>query len=247
MRELDTAPPSPLPSCAIVGRGRLGTALVGALSAAGVEVAGPIGRGDVPGGAGLVLLCIPDGEIAPTAAAMRPGPVVGHCSGALALDAIAPRHEALGLHPLMTVTGPAAPLAGAGAAVAGTTPRALAWATELAERLEMVPFTLADDDRAAYHAAASMASNYLVALEAAAERLGAPTGLRREHLVALVRGAVDGWARLGPRAALTGPIARGDGATVARQRASVAARAPELAPLWDALADRTRALAGAAP
>jgi len=246
MRELDSTPPPSLPSCAIVGRGRLGRALASALPAVGVEVLGPLGRAEFPGEAGLVLLCVPDAEITATAAALAPGLVVGHCSGSLGLDALAP-HEALGLHPLMTVTGPGARLAGAGAAVAGTTPRALVWATELAERLEMVPFTLADDDRAAYHAAASMASNHLVALQAAAERLGTPTGLRREHLVALVRGAVDGWARLGPRAALTGPIDRGDAVTVARQRAAVAARAPELAPLGDALAERTRALAGAAP
>ncbi len=178
MRELDSTPPPSLPSCAIVGRGRLGTALASALPAVGVEVLGPLGRAEFPGEAGLVLLCVPDAEITATAAALAPGLVVGHCSGSLGLDALAP-HEALGLHPLMTVTGPGAPLAGAGAAVAGTTPRA--------------------------------------------------------------------WARLGPRAALTGPIARGDAVTVARQRAAVAARAPELAPLWDALAERTRALAGAAP
>ena len=55
------------------------------------------------------------------------------------------------------------------------------------------------------------------------------------------RAAVENWAALGAERALTGPIARGDEATVARQRAAIAERAPELLPLWDALAEATRA------
>src|SRR5689334_21151888 len=80
--------------------------------------------------------------------------------------------------------------------------------------------------RPAYHAAASIASNYLVTLQAAAEDVATATGLSREEaraiLVPLVRGAVENWAVRGPEAALTGPIARGDEATVARQRDAVA-------------------------
>jgi predicted short-subunit dehydrogenase-like oxidoreductase (DUF2520 family) len=60
-----------------------------------------------------------------------------------------------------------------------------------------------------------------------------------------VRATVENWAALGPERALTGPDRRGDEATVDRQRAAVADRAPDLLPLFDALADRTRALAGA--
>jgi predicted short-subunit dehydrogenase-like oxidoreductase (DUF2520 family) len=52
------------------------------------------------------------------------------------------------------------------------------------------------------------------------------------------------WAELGPARALTGPIARGDEAVVARHRATVAERTPHLLPLWDALAEQTRAVAG---
>ena len=88
-----------------------------------------------------------------------------------------------------------------------------------------------------------MASNYLVTLEDAAERLGAVAGVEREPFVPLVRAAVENWARLGARRALTGPIVRGDAATAARQRDAVAARTPELLPLWDALTEATRALA----
>jgi predicted short-subunit dehydrogenase-like oxidoreductase (DUF2520 family) len=147
------------------------------------------------------------------------------------------------MHPLMTVTPDGATFAGAACAVAGDTPRSLAMARELARALGMSPFAVADADRALYHAAASMASNYLMTLEGAAERLAAMVGIQRAQLVPLVRAAVENWARAGARAALTGPIARGDESTAARQRAAVAARAAELLPLWDALATATRELA----
>jgi predicted short-subunit dehydrogenase-like oxidoreductase (DUF2520 family) len=143
------------------------------------------------------------------------------------------------MHPLMTAP---ASFEGAGAAVAGSTDRALATATALAERLGMRPFEIDDEDRAAYHAAASIASNYLVALEDTAERVLATTGASREMLVPLVRATVENWARDGA-AALTGPIARGDEQTVQRQRAAIAERVPELLPVFDALTERTRHVA----
>ena len=235
VRELD--------SIAIVGAGRLGSALAGALRAAGLSVTGPLGRGADAAGHGLALLCVPDTEIAAAAEHVRT-PLVGHSSGATGLDVLA-GHEALSLHPLMTVPAGAGPeaFAGAGCAVDGTTPRALAVAHRLAKALGMRATRVADGDRAAYHAAASMAANFLVTLEGAAERLAATAGVERELLVPLVRAAQENWAARGARAALTGPIARGDEATVARQRAAVAERAPELLALFDALADATRALA----
>jgi predicted short-subunit dehydrogenase-like oxidoreductase (DUF2520 family) len=236
MRELD--------SIAVVGAGRLGTALAAALRAAGLDVRGPLGRGEPPGDAGIVLLCVPDAEIAAAAATIPPGPLVGHCSGATGLDILTGR-EAFGLHPLMTVAAGADPavLQGAGAAIAGTSPRALAIAMALAKAAGMTPTSVSDVDRAAYHAAASIASNFLVALEGAAERIAATANVDREMLVPLARAAVENWASRGAVNALTGPIARGDEATVARQRAAVAERAPDLLPLFDALADATRALA----
>lgn len=228
---------------AVVGDGRLGRALTAALPADG-----PFGRGHDGAGHDVVLLCVPDAEIAAAAAAVarRDGLLVGHCSGATTLDVLAP-HEAFGLHPLLAVTAAGAAFAGAHAAVAGTTPRALATARALAGQLGLLPTTIDDADRAAYHAAASAASNFLVTLEGAAERLLATTGAPRELLVPLVRGAVEQWAQLGPRRALTGPVARGDEATVARQRAAVAERTPELLGLWDALVAATRDLAAGVP
>jgi predicted short-subunit dehydrogenase-like oxidoreductase (DUF2520 family) len=114
----------------------------------------------------------------------------------------------------------------------------------------MRPFPIDDDGRPAYHAAASVASNFLVTLQAAAERIAAGAGLdpgaARELLAPLVRTTVDSWASLGPERALTGPVARGDRATVEAQRRAVADAAPELLTLFDELVERTEALAGRA-
>ena len=233
MRELD--------SIAIVGAGRLGTVLAAALGAPS-----PLGRGADARGATAVLLCVPDAEIAAAAAAIEPGPLVGHCSGATGLDVLSP-HEAFSLHPLMTVPGgaPRDVLDGAGCAVDGSTPRALELAHALAARLGMLATRVTDQDRAAYHAAASIASNFLVTLEGAAERLAATAGVERALLAPLVRGAVENWAARGAEEALTGPIARGDDETVARQRAAVAERTPDLLPLFDAMVDATRAVVAA--
>jgi predicted short-subunit dehydrogenase-like oxidoreductase (DUF2520 family) len=245
MRELERDSTSDTPSCgrlAIVGQGRVGHALADALRAVGYEVEGPLGRGANGAGADYVLLCVPDGEIARAAGSILPGPLVGHCSGATGLGPLVP-HEAFSLHPLMTVTTTGADFAGAGAAIDGGTPRALALARKLARSLNMRPVEIGESDRPAYHAAASIASNFLITLEAAAERLGATVGLEREQLVPLVRAAVENWARLGPERALTGPVARGDEATVARQREAVAEAAPELLELFDALVNATRELA----
>jgi predicted short-subunit dehydrogenase-like oxidoreductase (DUF2520 family) len=244
MRELERDP-SDDPSCcslAIIGQGRMGTALAAALHDAGWPVEGPLGRGADGSRADAVLLCVPDDQIGPAASVLASGRLVGHCSGATGLDALSP-HEAFSLHPLMTVTPDGAHFEGAGAAIAGTTPRALELAGALADGLGMRSVEIPDADRAAYHAAASIASNFLITLEAAAERLATTAGTDRELLVPLVRASVENWASLGARRALTGPVARGDEATVARQRGAIAERAPDLLPLFEALVDATRALA----
>jgi predicted short-subunit dehydrogenase-like oxidoreductase (DUF2520 family) len=248
MRELEReiSPPFTRSRLAIIGGGRLGTALARALRDAGYDVAGPLGRGEIADLDGppvdAFLLCVPDTEIAHAAALISPGPLVGHCSGATGLDALAP-HEAFSMHPLMTVTAQGARFTGAGGAIAGTGERALRFAAGLAAALGMRVVEIAEEDRAAYHAAASIASNFLVTLEAAAERVADSAGADRSLLVPLVRATVENWATLGPQRALTGPVARGDELTVTRQRQAVAERAPELLPLFDALADATRALA----
>jgi len=235
----DQLPPGEI---AIIGRGRMGEALASALDDAGVPVRGPLGRGDTGEGAAVVLLCVPDREIAAAASAVIDGPLVGHVSASAPLNLMAP-HERFGLHPLLSVVGRGADFHGATCAVDGTTERALGVARALAQRLGMTPRLIAADDRALYHAAASAASNFLVTLEGMAERLAAEVGVDRSALAPLVRATVENWAARGAADALTGPIARGDAETAARQREAVAARVPDLIPLWDALASGTRALA----
>lgn len=250
-------PPTDLTSgvtrLAIVGAGRLGTALVTALQRSGspldagsrLDVIGPLGRGANADGCDAALLCVPDREIAAAAATITPELIVGHCSGATGLQPLAP-HEAFSLHPLMTVSAAGAEFAGATAAIDASSDRALLLAKRIAAQLSMEVVHVDPTDRVAYHAAASIASNFLITLEAAAERLAATAGVRREALVPLVRATVESWATLGPERALTGPVARGDEATVALQREAVADRAPDLLRLFDALTAATRAL-GAVP
>ncbi len=225
---------------AIVGPGRVGTALARAFGAAGIEVEGPLGRGEAPQSE-VVLLCVPDTEITAAAAALD-GHVVGHTSGATPLDDVA-----FGLHPLQTVAGADTSFEGCGCAIAGSTPEALELARGLALAVGMEPFEIDDSARAAYHAAASIASNFVVTLEWMAERVAATAGIApgdaRRMLAPLVRRTVDNWAELGPQAALTGPVARGDEVTVARQRKAIADAAPDLLPLFDALVEQTKAVA----
>ncbi len=244
---------------AIVGAGRLGSALAHALRRAGYEVDGPAGRGESPTG-DAVVLCVPDAEI-PAAAGAIAGlsALVGHTSGATPLSALDPARragaEVFGLHPLQTFAPTRAAksgrFAGSGCAVAGSSAGARRAATSIAERLGMLPFELSDDDRPAYHAAASIASNFLVTLQTAAETMAAAAGIPRSDartlLAPLVRATVDNWSELGGERALTGPVARGDHATVAAQREAVERAEPDLLALFDALVDRTRLLAAQRP
>ena len=224
---------------AIVGRGRVGTALARAFAGAGIDVEGPLGRGEQPA-ADVVLLCVPDAEIA-NAAAAADARFVGHVSGATPLDAVD-----FGLHPLQTVTGPDTSFDGCGCAIAGSSPEALELARALALAARMEPFEIDDSARAAYHAAASIASNFLVTLEWMAERVAAAAGIdgadARRMLAPLVRRTVDNWVELGPADALTGPVARGDEVTVQRQRKAIETVAPDLLPAFDALVDATRSV-----
>jgi predicted short-subunit dehydrogenase-like oxidoreductase (DUF2520 family) len=240
------------PRLGVVGAGRLGSALAIALRAAGYPVEGPAGRGERPLDCEAIVLCVPDTEI-PAAAAGVAGaaPVIGHTSGATPLAALEPAGAAgyFGLHPLQSFGGksPSAAFHGSGCAVAGSTPAALGLAQRIARDLGMTPFEIEERGRAAYHAAASVASNFLVTLEASAERLAGGAGLTPERaralLAPLVLQTAANWAELGPERALTGPVARGDDATVAAQRAAVEQSAPELLTLFDELVERTRELA----
>lgn len=227
----------------IVGRGRMGTALARLLPDAAIA-----GRGATGAAYELVLLAVPDAEISAAAARIAPGPIVAHLSGATGLGVLGAR-EAFSVHPLLAVTGADTDFAGAYAAIDATSERALAAAEHLADELALRTFRVASADRPAYHAAASIAANFLVTVEDFAERLAATAGVPRVALAPLASAALTGWARDGA-AALTGPIARGDDATVSAQRAALADRCadttnlePQDLALFDALTAATRALA----
>lgn len=206
---------------------------------------GPHGRGYTGDADAVVLLCVPDDAIASAASFVLPGPLIGHCSGASGLDVLGDR-PGFSVHPLMTVTPAGADFRGVFAAVDGSSPAALGTGEALSRAAGLRPVRVAGRDRVAYHAAASIAANYLVTLEAAAAELLATTGLDREVLVPLARAALENWSRLGP-AALTGPVARGDTGTLTRHRAAMAERVPELVGLLDVLVAATQRLAGRAP
>lgn len=225
----------------MVGNGRLGNAVAVALRAAGIPVSGPHGRGYTGAGNAAVLLCVPDDAIAAAASKIVSGPLVAHCSGASTLSVLGDR-PGFSVHPLMTVTQQGADFAGVWAAVAATDPDALAAANALAAALRLRTVPVADADRAAYHAAAAFAANFLVTVESAAAQLMSTVGLDRVVLLPLARAALENWGRDGS-AALTGPVARGDDRTVALHRDAIAERTPELRGLFDALVEATERLA----
>ena len=204
-----------------------------------------------PAGFGIVLLCVPDDairEVCEAAApSLEPGTFVGHVSGATRLDALSSAADAdcetFSLHPLQTIPTAQTDLAGAPCAISASSAEGMTVARGLAERLGMRPFEVPEEGRAAYHAAASMASNFLIALEESAASLMEAAGVQdaREVLAPLVLRSAANWADAGA-AALTGPIARGDEATVTLHLEALATMTPELRPLYEALAERTRAL-----
>ncbi|BDZ39776.1 Rossmann-like and DUF2520 domain-containing protein [Microbacterium suwonense] len=240
---MSASPEPSLATIALIGAGRLGGVLAGALHHAGFAVQGPFGREDRIPASDIALLCVPDAEIPAAAAKARPhATLVGHVSGATNLDDVD-----FSIHPLQTFTGAEAPdvFHGIGAAVAGRTPEALRTATRLADALGAHPFTVDDVHRATYHAAASLASNLVLTVLDAAEQVALAAGIRdpRTLLAPLVARTVDNWTRDGAAVALTGPIARGDDATVQRQQDAVSAATPGLIPLFDQLCTSTRDLA----
>jgi predicted short-subunit dehydrogenase-like oxidoreductase (DUF2520 family) len=237
-----------------VGAGKVGTSIHRAALAAALDVA-IAGRDDAAAAvqdAEAILLCVPDEAISEVAAILAPqaksARFAGHTSGASTLAALEPFATAgaatFSLHPLQTVPDTATDFTACPAAIAGSDDEALAFARRLAERLAMRPFEVPEERRAAYHAAAAIASNFLVALEQSAAELLERAGVddARELLSPLVLRTAANWSERGADA-LTGPIARGDEATVARHLEAVRAVDPELAELYSALAARTRAIA----
>ena len=215
----------------IGARGRVGSAVSERLAERGVRLDAP--EPDV------VLIRVPDRSIADVAASVEPGPWVAHVSGATPLAELAPHERRFGLHPLQTFTlrRGAEQLDGAWAAVTAESEEARAVATKLATVLGLRPFPLEDDRRAAYHAGAAIASNYLVTLRHAAGSLLEAAGAPPEALDPLMLRTIENGFEL------TGPIQRGDWETVDRHLDAIRRERPELESLYRVLADATVAVA----
>jgi predicted short-subunit dehydrogenase-like oxidoreductase (DUF2520 family) len=214
-------------SVMVIGRGRVGAALTARLLERRISVD--------DNHADLVLLCVPDSAIREVARALEPGPWVAHVSGATPLTALDPHTRRFGLHPLQTFTKRrgAEQIDGAWAAVTAEHPDARTRGFWLAELLGLRPFEISDASRGLYHAGAAIASNYLVTLYRAASRLLELAGAPPEALVPLMRRTIDNGFEL------TGPIARGDWATVEAHLAAISRNAPELEPMYRSLAKVT--------
>ena len=212
----------------VIGRGRVGSAVAARLEERGVAL-----REDGE----LVLLCVPDSSIAAVARGLSPGRWVAHVSGATPLTALDPHPRRFGIHPLQTFTRSrgAEQLDGACAAIGAENEEARARGRELARLLGLRPFDLDEAARPAYHAGAAIASNYLVTLHRAASRLFEAAGAPPEALIPLMTRTIENGFEL------TGPISRGDRQTVEAHVRAIQAEAPELEPMYSALAEATRA------
>lgn len=247
-----------------VGAGRLAASLAAALSAAGYPIrvvasrdrpsaatlASSLGTESAPADAvvracDLVFLTVPDSQISELARSLpwRPGQSIVHCSGALGLDALAAASDhgaTIGcFHPLQTFPSRTPePLRFQGISCGIEAPEPLGQYLEtLAADLGALSFRLEGVDRRLYHAAAVFMSNHLVALASAAARLWELAGLdssARGAVSPLMLSAASNVATLPLRDALTGPVARGDIATVQGHLAALAG-APDLRELYRAL------------
>ncbi len=202
-------------SACVVGAGRVGTAL-----AARLDEHVPTRRTahDLElGEAELVVLCVPDRAIAEVAQAIPTGPWIAHTSGARSVAELDPHDRRFSLHPLQTFTLEGGPeqLDGAWAAISGETPEALDAAHELAGLLGLKAFELEDAQRPLYHAAAIMASPFLVTLHDVAASLMEAAGGPPEALTPLMLRTIENGFQH------TGPQVRNDQETLQRAGAAV--------------------------
>ena len=240
----------------VAGPGRAGMSLALAFRAAGHELAGVLGRGsaaeaarrletdelswdELLPAADVLVISVRDDAVGEIADRLAPRAIgVGaavHVSGSVPVDALSSLADVGlpigGFHPLQSLPDPdvgTTRLAGAWVGVASDDQDLHDRLVELGRSIGMVPFELSDGARPLYHAGASAAANYVVGCLALAERLFAAADVPWEAARPLVDAVVKNATDLGPDAALTGPIARGDVATVEHQRAAIREAAPEL-------------------
>ena len=232
----------------VVGTGRAGRSLIGALADTNWRYQGGLGRNDdltdAAVGVDAVLITVPDDAIAEVARAIKPtAAVLIHASGAKTLDVLEPHVQRASVHPLVSLpdpeTGAARLRDGAAFAVAGHH-----LAADLVDAVGGRAIAVEERHRSLYHAAASVSANHLVVLcsqvERIADLIGVPVNLYWELMAA----TLDNVRRLGARGALTGPAARGDTATVETHLEALIDLSIGDADLYRTLATRAARLGG---
>jgi len=216
--DLPSAPPTPF-TVVILGAGRVGTSFARALERAGHEILAELHRDDDPSPierADVVVVSVPDDSLFEAAGVVarlaKPGTAVVHTCG---LEGLAPLFDC---GPLVAAIHPACPVARQDQSLDGVTfgvtcPDPMReWTEAFVRDLGGIPWHVTDEERVLYHAALVMASNFAVSLAGdSAELLG-----EHQAILPLLRATVENIAALGPDAALTGPVVRGDAGTVRR-------------------------------
>ncbi len=209
--------------------------------------------------ADVVFIATPDGAIREVCEGIakgkgfRTGQIVAHLSGALTSEELQAARacgaKGMALHPMQTFADPqqgAKNLIGASFSLEGD-PEAVAFGREVVEALSGRVFVIPKEQKALVHAALCVASNYLVTVADMAarmlERAGIEKGEALEAMLPLIQGTVNNLARDGLPSALTGPISRGDAATITRHLKAMEELAPEVLDLYRRLGEHTVRLA----
>ncbi|MFT5533491.1 MAG: putative short-subunit dehydrogenase-like oxidoreductase (DUF2520 family) [Burkholderiaceae bacterium] len=207
----------------------------------------------------VFMLAVPDAQIAvyseklAASGLVGPGTVAFHCSGALSSDALkavrATGAAVASIHPIRSFADPesvAGSFDGTFCGVEGDA-AAMDLLNPLLIQIGARLIPIRAESKTLYHAAAVFASNYLVSILSVAQKAyvaaGIPADVALELLAPLARETTENVIRLGPAAALTGPIARGDVATVARQLQAVQQWDDAYGNLYEHLAAATTRLA----
>lgn len=247
----------------LAGQGYLPAAFTSRTCTSAQNAAFHAGRGkvfenaaDAAGSCELIFITTPDICIAPVCdliaadGGFNENSVVFHLSGALSSDILASARKAGAetgsLHPLQAFApyapGQASPFTGINMSVEGTS-GAASLGKKIAAALQARAFTIPTDAKILYHAAAVVASNYLVTLEHIALTLLAQTGLEQarayEILAPLIQGTLGNIASKGSVDALTGPVVRGDVAVIARHLADIDKKMPQFSGVYRLLGQHT--------
>lgn len=255
---------------AIIGAGRVGTAMAVMLSRAGYRISGVASRNrddaehcarltdadmistnpvDVAVGAKMILLTVVDEQIGPVCQSVaanngfRRGQFVIHASGALGSRVLAPAAKkgchVASMHPFQTFATPEQAmqhLPGSYFGLEGSKDAIVVLEKMIPEAFGGKVILLDERTKPVYHAAACIASGFVVVLTQSSVELLIQIGLEKEEavrvLTPLLRGTVDNIDLLGLPKALTGPIERGDVATIREHLQAVEARRPRVASLY---------------